>query len=295
MNPAASAPLVITDSSCDLPAELLDELGVQVLHLGFSIDDVLHVDDLGASMSHADFYDLMRGDARPTTSAIPVGDYVRAFEAAAAAGRPVLLIGLSSALSSTYEAALTARDMVRAADPGADIRVVDSLNASVALGLLVYLAAGQVASGADIDELERWALEVRTAVNGYFTLESLEHLRRGGRISDVAAFAGTMLDVRPVLRIDGKGQLVFAGQARGRRRSMKALVDVFDSRLFSEADQTIFVAHGDSPSDAALLEALVREKAPMADIVLAEIGPVIGSHVGPGMLAIVFVGADRSA
>jgi len=288
-----SAPLVITDSSCDLSAALLDDIGVEVLHLGFSIGDVFHVDDLGVSMSHEEFYELMRRDASPTTSAIPVGDYVRAFEAAAAAGRPVLLLGLSSALSSTYEAALTAREMVHAVDPDADIRIVDSLNASVALGLLVFLAAGRVASGADIDSLERWALGARTAVNGYFTLESLEHLRRGGRISDVAAFAGTMLDVRPVLRIDAEGQLVFAGQARGRRRSMKALVEVLEQRLSAAEDQTIFVAHGDSAADAALLEEMVRERAPMADVVLADIGPVIGSHVGPGMLAVVFVGTDR--
>ncbi|HEY5548832.1 MAG TPA: DegV family protein [Coriobacteriia bacterium] len=287
------APLLITDSSCDLPTEVLDGLGVEVLHLGFSIGDEHHVDDLGASMSHASFYDLMRGDAAPTTSAIPIGDYVAAFERAGAAGRPVLLLGLSSALSSSYEAALAARDMVIAKRPHSDIRIVDSLNASLALGLLVYLAAGRIAAGADIDALEGWVLEARTGVNGYFTLESLEHLRRGGRISDVAAFAGTMLDVRPVLRIDAHGQLVFAGQARGRRKSMKALVDVIEQRVIAPEGQTIFVAHGDAGADAELLEAMVRERVPFADVVLAEIGPVIGSHVGPGMLAVVFVGRDR--
>lgn len=289
------APLLITDSSCDLPAEVLDGLGVEVLHLGFSIGDEHHIDDLGATMSHDTFYGLMRGDAAPTTSAIPIGDYVEAFERAGNAARPVLLLGLSSALSSTYEAALAAREMVVAKRPHTDIRIIDSLNASVALGLLVYLAAGRIATGADIDDLEGWALEARTAVNGYFTLETLEHIRRGGRISDVAAFAGTMLDVRPVLRIDVHGELVFSGQVRGRRKSMKALVDVIEQGATDAAAQTIFVGHGDSTEDATLLREMVRARVPSADIVLAEIGPVIGSHVGPGMLAVAFVGRDRSA
>lgn len=286
---------LMTDSSCDLPAALAGQLGIEVLHLGFTIDGTRHVDDMGATMPYRSFYELMRGDAVPTTSAIPLGDYVEAFERAATAGRPVLFLGLSSALSSTYETALAARDMVLAGSPRADIRVVDSLNASVALGLLVLLAARRLAAGADIDALEGWALEARTGVNGYFTLESLEHLRRGGRISDALAFAGTMLDVRPVLRIDAHGELVFAGQARGRRRSMRALVDVLEQRVIASEGQTMLVGHGDAADDAALLVAMVRERVPVADIVLAEIGPVVGSHVGPGMLAVVFVGRERQA
>lgn len=291
--PRGPRPQLITDSSCDLPPALVTQLGVEVLHLGFSIGDTRHVDDLGASMPYGEFYDLMRADAAPTTSAIPLGDYVEAFERAAAAGRPVLLLGLSSALSSTYETALAARDRVIADRPFSDIRVIDSLNASVALGLLVCLAAGRLAAGDDLDALESWVLEARTGVNGYFTLESLEHLRRGGRISDALAFAGTMLDVRPVLRIDARGELVFAGQARGRRKSMRALVDVIEQRVIASEGQTVMVGHGDAPGDAELLAGMVRERVPVADVVLAGIGPVVGSHVGPGMLAVVFMGRDR--
>jgi DegV family protein with EDD domain len=289
----APKPVLITDSCCDLPPALLDKIGVEVLHLRYLIGDEEHIDDLGATMSYEHFYDLMRDGATPTTSAIPLGEYVEAFERAAVAGRPVLLIGLSSALSSTFETARTARDMVVAKHPGADIRVIDSLNASTALGLLVFEAANRLAAGADIDGLEGWALDARTRVNGYFTLESLEHLRRGGRISDAMAFAGTMLDVRPVLRIDAHGELVFAGQARGRRKSMSALVDVIAKRVVDPETQTVFVAHGDAEADAVALVASLAERVPFCEVRVTELGPVIGSHVGPGMLAIVCWGKDR--
>jgi DegV family protein with EDD domain len=290
---SAAAPLLITDSSCDLPPELARRLGVEMLHLRFRLGEDEHVDDLGATMSHERFYALMREGATPTTAAVPLAEYVEAFESAIAQHRPALLLGLSSALSSTYETALTARDMVVADHPGADIRVLDSLNASAALGFLLLEATRVVERGAGIDTLTEWASTARTRVNGYFTLESLEHLRRGGRISDALAFAGAMLDVRPVLRIDGTGQLVFAGQARGRRKSMKALVDVAAQRASDPEGRSAFVAHGDALEDAYRLKDLLLERVPFAEVIVAEIGPVIGSHVGPGMLAVVFSGAER--
>jgi len=288
-----AAPLLITDSSCDLPRDLVGRLGVEMLNLRFRFGDDEHVDDLGETMPHERFYGLMREGATPTTAAVPLSEYVETFESAVAQGRPVLLLGLSSALSSTYETALTARDMVVADHPGADIRVIDSLNASAALGFLLFEAARVLEQGAGFDTLTGWALAARTRVNGYFTLESLEHLRRGGRISDALAFAGTMLDVRPVLRIDGTGELVFAGQTRGRRKSMKALVDIAAQRVVDPEGQTAFVAHGDALEDAHALRDRLLARLDFADVIVAEIGPVIGSHVGPGMLAVVFSGAER--
>lgn len=286
-------PLIITDSSSDLTPGMVERLGVRMLSLRFDIGDEHHVDDLGVTMPHERFYALMREGATPTTAAVPLGEYVAAFEAAADEGRPAVLLGLSSALSSTYETALTARDMVSATHPKADIRVIDSLNASVALGYLVSEAVALVESGAGIDRLTEWALSARVGTNGYFTLESLEHLRRGGRISDAVAFAGAMLDVRPVLRIDREGQLVFAGQARGRRKSMRSLVDVAAQRVNTSPHGTVFIGHGDALEDAMALRGQLLERVPFAEVVVCGIGPVIGSHVGPGMLAVAFTGAAR--
>lgn len=287
------APILITDSSCDLPSALVAELGLEVVNLRFTIDGDEFTDDFGATMSHAEFYGRMRRGSDPTTAAVPLADYLETFTRCAESGRPALLIGLAGTLSSTYEAALTAAAMVADSHPDSDIRVVESINASAALGLLVLEAARLAGAGAGIDELEDWVLEARTRVNGYFTLETLEHLRRGGRISGLVAHAGTMLDVRPVLRIDGRGALVLAGQSRGRRRSMRSLVDAIEQRVVAAEGQTAVIAHGDAAEDAELLRELLVARVPFADTLVTELGPVMAAHAGPGMLAIACFGKER--
>lgn len=293
MSDAARTPLVITDSSCDLPAAMVAEFGFEVLKLRFTLDGEEYADDLGATMPAADFYARVRAGALPTTAAVPLAEYIEVFTRAAEAGRPAILLGLSSALSSTYEAALSAARMVTESHPGADLRVVDSRNASAALGFFLCELAGQIREGADIDAVERWVLDNRLRVNGYFTLETLEHLRRGGRIHDLVAQAGTMLDIRPVLRIDADGELVFAGQARGRRKSMKSLVDIVAQRAVCPETQTVLIGHGDAAGDAEALREQLLARVPFRDVIVTELGPVIGTHVGPGMLALVCWGPDR--
>lgn len=293
MSNAAARPLLVTDSCCDLPDGLLSELGVTVLNYPVILDGEERRGPGGGPISHADFYALVRAGAVPSTAAIPVPEYAEAFRAGAREGRPVVLVGLSQALSGTFDRALMARDEVLAEYPDADIRVIESLNASIALGLLVIEAASRIESGAGVDELVDWLEPVRTTVNGYFTLDTLDHLRRGGRISDVAAVAGAMLDIKPILRIDEHGGLVIAEKVRGRKRSMKALVDAMERRRDPEG-RTFVVAHGDAAADAATLAALIEERIGMPPTLVTEVGPVIGSHVGPGMLAVAFLGAERA-
>jgi DegV family protein with EDD domain len=289
--PHPAAPLLITDSCCDLSADLLAGRGVTVLDYPVILDGVEQVDAAGRPVSHALFYERVRAGAAPSTAAIPIPNYAEAFRAGVSQGRPVMLLGLSSALSGTFERALMARDVVLAEHPGADIRVIESLSASVALGLLVLEAADRIDAGASIDELEAWLDPARVTVNAYFTLETLEHLRRGGRISDMAAVAGAMLDIKPVLRIDETGALVISEKLRGRRKSMAMLVDILARRV--DGGRRILVGHGDSPEDAERLAGMVHERAGAADVIVTEVGPVIGSHVGPGMLAVAFLGAER--
>ena len=289
---ASLRPLLITDSCCDLPAALLAERDIVTLDYPVVLDGVEQVDESGRPVSHALFYGRVRAGAAPSTAAIAIPSYAEAFRAGAAQGRPVVLLGLSSALSGTFDRALMARDLVLEEYPEADIRVIESLNASVALGLLVLEAADHISAGAAIDELVAWLEPARSTVNAYFTLETLEHLRRGGRISDVAAAAGTMLDIKPVLRIDGIGALVISEKLRGRRKSMAALADILQRRI--DGGRRVLVGHGDSPEDGARLAEMVRERAGAAEVVVTEVGPVIGSHVGPGMLAVAFIGTERS-
>lgn len=287
------APVLITDSCCDLPPEMLAEAGVAVLEYPLVLDGENAVDERGRALSHAAFYDRVRAGAAPSTAAIAIPAYAAAFRDAAEQGRPAVLVGLSAALSGTFERALTARDLVLADVPDADIRVVESLNASVALGLLVLEAARLVTGGADADALVAWLETERTRVNGYFTLETLEHLRRGGRISDVAAMAGTMLDIKPVLRIDDAGGLVIAEKVRGRKKSMRALVDTLERRLDGPPRRTVVIGHGDAPAEAEALREQLLERVAFDEAIVTEVGPVIGSHVGPGMLALAFLGRER--
>jgi DegV family protein with EDD domain len=266
---------------------------VELVALRFTIDGQEYADDLGVTVPHAEFYRRMRGGAHPTTAAVPLADYLDVFTRCAATGRPALLLGLAERLSSSHEAALTAARMVNTGRPGADIRVVDTMNASAALGYLVLEAADRIAEGYDIDELERWAFESRRRVNGYFTVDTLEHLRRGGRIPDIVAYAGTMLDVRPVLRIDGKGALVLTGQARGRRKSMKVLVDVAEQRALDPGSHRVIIAHGHAEEDAETLRELLLARVPFKEVIVTELGPVIAAHAGPGMLAVAMHGTTR--
>lgn len=282
-----------TDSCCDLPHDIVERLGVSVLSFPYVMDGVEHLDDLGRSLSPRAFYDAMRGGSQPTTAQVPLPAYLDAFTAAAEAGEPIVFASFSSALSGTHGSALVARDAVLAEHPDAEIHVIDTRCASAVEGLVVHEAARKRDAGLSAGELAEWLTVSRTRAHGAFTLESLEHLRRGGRISDVAAVAGAMLDVRPVLRINAAGELVIDRAVRGRKKSVRAILDRFDE-LSDPGAATAIVAHGDAPDEAAALEDALRERT-AAEIVRCDVGPVVGSHTGPGMLAVVFWGAERAS
>lgn len=264
-----------------------------VLDYPIVLDGEEALDARGRPLTHAAFYGRVRAGATPSTAAIPIPVYASAFRSAAEQGRPAVLVGLSAALSGTFDRALTARDLVLEDVPDAEIHAIESLNASIALGVLMLEAARRVRDGLDTAGLLAWLEPARTSVNGYFTLEMLEHLRLGGRISDVAAMAGMVLDIKPVLRIDGHGGLVIAEKLRGRRKSMKALADVVEKRVVDPSAQTVLIGHGDAPEEAETLRELVMARVPFRDAITTEVGPVIGSHVGPGMLAVAFIGRAR--
>ena len=287
--------VLATDSCCDLPADLAAELGLLVLEFPFSMNGEQHFDDLGRSMSAATFYAAMREGATPTTAQVPLAEYLSAFAAAAVAATPLLFLSFSSGLSGTFDAALVAREVVLAEYPDARIRVVDTLSASAHQGLLVLEAARRRDAGAGFDELAEWVESSRCHINGYFTIDALEALRRGGRVSDLAAFAGTMLDVKPILRINGDGELVIDRPVRGRKKSLREIAEIFERRTGGAAQGTVVIAHGDALKEALALESLVRERATVREVLVFDVGPVIGSHTGPGMVAVVFWGPERDA
>ncbi|MCL4078669.1 DegV family protein [Coriobacteriia bacterium Es71-Z0120] len=286
-------PMLAIDSCSDLTPEIVERFDVEELHFPFTLNGEERLDDFGRSFPHRDFYQAMRGGAVPTTAQIPRVEYEALFRKAAESGRTLVYLAFSSGLSGTFDTAHLVRQSVLAEFPEADIRLVDTLNASAAEGFLVYHAMQMHANGASADEIVDFVERRKLLVNGYFTLENLETLRRGGRISDAAAAAGTVLDIKPILTIDRAGKLVLKRSVRGRKKSMSALLDIMAERRDPSLGDTVAIAHADAPDEAAVLKAMVAERFGPSEIIELAVGPVIGSHVGPGMLAVVFWGAER--
>ncbi len=281
--------VLATDSCCDLPAELLEAHGVTALSFPFILDGVEHADDLGRTMPHTQYYARLREGAAATTSSVPFGRYYECFTQHASAGEALVFLAFSSGLSGSFETALRARETVLAENPGSTIHVIDTRRASIAQGVLVLEAIARRDAGVSADELAEWAATAVDDALGFFTLETLDHLSRGGRISDVARFAGSVFDVRPVLVFSPEGTLKIDAAVRGRKRSLKSLVDAFAEKSSASSGALVLVGHADSPDDAGKLEGMLREQRPDARYVRCDIGPVIGSHVGPGMVAVAFM------
>ncbi len=282
--------MLLIDTCSDLPATNVEELGVEVLIFRSTLASREQLDDFGRSQSHQEFYAAMRAGEHPTTLQVPRNSFIDVFTRYAAKGEPLLYLGFSSALSGTFDLAWLARKEVLEQYPDADIRLIDTKAAAVAEGLLVYEAARRWRNGMTLDDLERWIEAERPRLNGWFIVDDLETLRRGGRLNGAMAAAGTLLDVKPLLHVTDDGRLELKRSIRGRGKSMRALADLVAERAEDPSAQTIAVAHGDAPDDAEALRALIAERVDVKDIITMQTGPVIGAHTGPGMLAVVFWG-----
>ena len=285
---------LIIDSCCDLPFSVVDRDGVDLVEFPFFFGEQEYFDDLYQSMTPKQFYDRMRAGECPTTAQVSVTAYTEAFERAAASGVPTVYLCFSSGLSGSYDVAMLVADQVRAAHPGLELHIVDTRLASVAEALLVYEAIRQRDAGLTAAQLVAWAEEARNYVNALFMVDDLESLRRGGRIPDSVAYAGAKLDVKPLLTIGIDGKLVLKGVARGRKKGIRQLAAYYEERASHEGpSECVVTGQADCPKDLAKLhEAVAREDEGVLFLDGA-VGPVIGSHVGPNMIAIVFWGADR--
>lgn len=286
----SGAPVLIIDSCSDLPAAVVDSLGVEVVNFPYILSGEERLDDFGVSFPHSDFYSAMRAGNHPTTAQIPRQAFLDTFRMHARAGEPVLYLGFSSALSGTFDGAWLARRDVLEEYPDAEIRLVDTKAAAVHEGLLVYEAARRWAEGMSPGEVEAWVIDQRPRLQGWFVIDDLDTLRRGGRLPGAVATAGALLDVKPLLHVTQDGRLELKKSIRGRHRSMRALADLLAERAADPASSTIAIAHGDCPEDCQRLSELIRERVEVKDVLTMEVGPVIGAHTGPGMLAVAFWG-----
>ena len=286
--------VILTDSSCDLSAPMAQELGVEVLPLSLLMEGTTYRNYLdGREIGFADFYARLRGGALATTSAISVGEFEDAMRPLLAAGKDILYLGFSSGLSTTYQSGVIAAEHLREEFPDACIRTADTLAASLGQGLLVWLCAQRKAAGAPLEEVYRYALDTRLRVCHWFTVDDLNHLKRGGRVSAATALLGTMLSIKPVLHVDDEGHLIPVSKARGRKASLLALVDRMEQTAVDAAEQTVFISHGDCAQDAQFVADEVRRRMGVKAVHINYVGPVIGNHSGPGTLALFFLGTHR--
>ena len=247
----------------------------------------------GREIGFSQFYDRIRAGETATTSAISVGAFEEAMRPVLESGKDILCLSFSSALSTTYQSAVIAAGEMAESFPEARIHVVDTLSASLGQGLLVYLCAKQKQAGLDIDALRDYAEQTKGRVCHWFTVDDLNHLKRGGRVSATAALFGTMLSIKPVLHVDDQGRLIPVSKARGRRASLTALVERMEQTAVDPETQTVFISHGDCLEDAQFVADEIRRRFGTEDIRINFVGPVIGNHSGPGTMALFFLGTER--
>ncbi|MEG0026783.1 MAG: DegV family protein [Raoultibacter sp.] len=285
---------LIIDSCCDLPFEVVDREGVELIEFPYIMSDGEHLDDLYRSMSAHDFFQGMRDGEEPSTAQLSVPILQAVFQRAADSGMPTVFFSFSSALSGSFDVAVMVSEQVKAANPKLELYVVDTKMASIAEAMLVYEALRQRDKGLTAPELVAWAEEARNFIGAEFMVEDLESLRRGGRIPSSIAYAGAKLDVKPMLTIDLEGKLSLVGVARGRKKGIKQLAEYYSKHVAQTTPgQCVVIGHADCPKDAERLKDMLAKIDENILFLESNIGPVIGSHVGPGMIALVFWGNDR--
>ena len=286
--------VILTDSCCDLTAEMAEELGIVVLPLSLQMGGKTYHNYLdGREIGFQDFYNRIRAGELATTSAVNVGEFEEKMREILKSGKDILSISFSSALSTTYQSSVIAAEDLKGEFPEAKILTVDSLCASLGQGLLVWLCAKEKQAGRSIDEVCAYAEETKGRVCHWFTVDDLNHLKRGGRVSAAAALFGTMLSVKPVLHVDDEGRLIPMSKVRGRKSSLLALVDAMEKTAVDPAGQTVFISHGDCEEDARFVGDEIRRRLGVPEVRINYIGPVVGSHAGPGTVALFFLGNKR--
>ncbi len=286
---------IVTDSSCNLPEYMIDEFDLTIFPLTFMIDGVSHQSYLKGQVTDLkQFYTMMREGKVITTSLPNLGEAETALREILSGDDDVLYIGFSSGLSGTYVAIDLLLRSLQEEFPERTMYAVDTLAASGGEGLLIWHAAQKKRAGASIDEVYRWVEDNKLHMAHWFTVEDLMFLFRGGRVSRTSAWAGTLLNIKPVMHMDDEGHLIPLEKVRGRKKSLNALVDHMAQTANEPiSDQMVFITHGDCIEDANYLANQVRERFGVTNIMINYVDPVIGAHSGPGTMALFFLASER--
>ena len=285
--------LISTDTTADLPESFVKDNNIDIHTLFYAFGDVIYGTD--NIMPEKEFFDRMRNGEMPTTMACNPEDCKTIFEKRVNEGFDILHIAFSSALSSSCNNACIAANEVMEEHPGSRIVVIDSLSASMGEGLMVYKAIQMKKNGSSMDEIIDFLNSHILNFVHNFTVDDLNHLSRGGRVSKATAIIGTLASIKPVLHVNNEGKLINIGKVRGRKKSLIALVDRMEEHIGSYRDKNdvVFISHGDCIEDAQFVADLVRERFGIENIWINYICPTIGSHSGPGTVALFFMGDSR--
>lgn len=281
--------VLMTDSSCDLPYDFYEKNNITVVDLSFIVDGVSR---FGRDVTPQEFYAIIRSGKMPSTSAVNAEEAKAAIEPHLKDGKDVLYLAFSSGLSVTAKNGEIAARELREEYPERKIIVVDTLCASLGQGLFIHMAHKLKQEGKDIDEIAKWAMDNRLKVAHYVMADDLMHLHRGGRVSRASAIAGSMLGIKPIIYVDNEGKLIAIDKIRGKKKALTTLVDKIEKIVGNTKSDLFAISHADCEEDAKFVAELVSKRLGIKNYLINHIGPVIGSHTGPGTVAL-FVMAEH--
>lgn len=285
---------IFTDATADMCEEMLEGLPhIEVIPMEILVGDEVFVYGPGGSLTVSEFYEMQRNGKFASTSQIGPDTYKNAFEPYLQKGTDILYLCFSSGMSGTINSANLTISELEETYPERKIICIDTLCGSVGEGLLVREAARKQAEGMELAELVQWVMEHRLKVCHWFTVDTFQHLLHGGRVSAVAAAAGTVLNIKPLLHVDGEGKLVVAEKPRGNKQAQKVKLTRMEQGWEPDIGKMVVVGHGDCPEAGKLMEEQVKKQFPDAEVYLVDIGPVIGAHTGPGMVVLIYWGNNR--
>lgn len=289
--------VIVSDPACDLNLDLVNRFEIDVAPMRFSMDgqEFHHYID-EREMSIEEFYQRIEAGSMPITSQVTPFEFEEVMRKHLEAGKDILAMPFSSGLSGTYQSACLAAQNLREEFPKRKILVSDNHCASVGLAALLYYAGMMREEGKSIEEVASWVEEHRHNIRHWFAVDDLFHLKRGGRVSSVEAILGTALKIKPILTIDTEGKLVVKEKARGSKKAMSLIIDRLkeEGTGWDTQNQTVVIGHAHNPSAAEELKNRLLEEGLVKDVIICKIGPIIGTHVGPGMFACVFLGEEKS-
>lgn len=283
--------VIVSDSTVDLPKEYLQSKQVPIISLSYIMDGVTYEEMDG--LSHKEFFEKLRAGSLPTTSQINPEQAREALEPFAKEGKDILYIGFSSGLSGSYNSVRMAAEDLKEEYPDINIIAIDSLCACMGEGLLLYKALELKEHGMSMEEIAKWVEANKLHICHNVTVDDLNHLHRGGRISKTTAVVGSMIKIKPIIHMSDEGKLVVIGKERGRKKSLVSIVDRMEKQMQGYDNDIVMIMHGDCIEDAEFVKKQVEERFGIHNVMINGIGSVIGSHTGAGVVAVFFMGDKR--